>query len=398
MAPPAPEPQALSKAVPPRSPRVRLVAAWIDPRDQSVWSRTLSNLTHQLEELGVWDGYQDATPWPPAAHLVRRWLARTGRLDQSWTLRAEMRLLIAACNATRRPRTPAEVDAWLVPVNVFGQPVTGRLVTWSEMSPSQIAAAYPTHVGSLGFPDLLPRGLASLVRQQERIYRRASVCCVAAEWAGRSLVKDHGVSAARVKVVGYGPNLELAPPPERDWRTPRYLFVGRDWGRKNGDAAVRAFRRLRQEVPEAELHLEGFHPRMDEDGVIGHGRLAADTPEGRAELQSLFARATCFVLPSFVEPFGIVYVEAATAGLASVATSVGGTLTAVGDGGVLVDPHDHDALYRAMRQLARPETARTLGARALARSSLFSWRKSAERLVRAVDPELADAEGFADFL
>ena len=165
-----------------------------------------------------------------------------------------------------------------------------------------------------------------------------------------------------MKVVGYGRNIDVAAPVERDWHTPRYLFVGKDWDRKNGAAVVRAFRRLRRDIPEAELHLEGLHPPVDEEGVTGHGRLNFDSPEGNAQLRSLFARATCFVVPSKIEPFGIVYIEAAAAGLPSIGTSVGGTATSIGDGGITVDPRDDAALYEAMCRLADPETARSLGA------------------------------------
>ncbi len=383
----------------PDLPRVRLVSAWNDPDDVTVWSRTLRNLRSELERLGVFDGYHDVTPWAPATRAVHRWLGLRGRQTPTWPLQIEMRTLTAISNAVARRRQPAPPpEAWLIPVNALGVPVAGTIVTWCEMSPAQIARAFPTYTGSLGYPGLSSRGLAALVRQQSRLYRRAQACCVATSWAGSSLVDEHGIAASRVKVVGYGRNIEVPPPPGRDWSTPRFLFVGKDWERKNGDAVVRAFRRLRQDLPEAELHLEGLHPPMNEDGVTGHGRLAFDTDDGRARLCSLYARSTCFVLPSKLEPFGIVYLEAAGAGLASIGTTVGGATTAVGDGGVLVDPDDDTALYRAMRRLADPATARSLGAAALARSADFSWRQSAERVVRAVDPVRADAAGLAQFL
>jgi glycosyltransferase involved in cell wall biosynthesis len=119
------------------------------------------------------------------------------------------------------------------------------------------------------------------------------------------------------------------------------------------------------------------------EGVTTHGRIDVHRREGKDRLEHLFARATCFVMPSWIEPFGIVYVEAAGAGVPSIGTAVGGTATSIGEGGIRVDPADPRALVEAMTCLAEPERARALGQKALARSVQFTWRKVAERLVRA---------------
>ena len=379
-------------------PNIRLVSAWIDPQDPSVWSRTLRNLTLELAALGAYGGNHDVTPPAFPTRLVQRSLSVTERDCSLWQLRLEGRALIALSNAWHRTRSQEQATCWIVPTGAFGTPVAGRFCTWGEISPVQLTAAYPAYTGSIGFPGLTPRGLRSLVRQHERLYRKATACCVASTWAGDSLQRDLGIDAPKIRVVGYGRNVEVAPPSQRDWTVPRFLFVGRDWDRKNGAAVVRAFRRLREEVPEAELHLEGHHPRLDVPGITSYGRLDLEKPEERAKLDFLFRQATCFVMPSFVEAFGIVYVEAAAAGLPSIATVRGGTVTSVGGGGLLVEPTDDDAIFAAMRRLCEPSLARTLGSRAQARAGEFTWRKVAERVVRAFEPAIADARGYAAFL
>jgi glycosyltransferase involved in cell wall biosynthesis len=379
-------------------PDIRLVTAWIDPQDASVWSGTLRSLTRELSALGAYGGNHDVTPPALPTRLVQRSLSITHRNCYLWQLRLEGRALIALNNAWHRFRDSEQATRWIVPTGALGRPVDGPFCTWGETSPAHLAAAFPTHTASIGFPGLTPRGLRSLSRQHVRLYRKATVCCLASTWAADSLVRDHGIEAAKVRVVGYGRNVEVAPPPGRDWTVPRFLFVGRDWERKNGAAVVRAFRRLREEVPEAELHLEGHHPPIDTPGITSYGRLDLAQPADRAKLEFLFRQATCFVMPSFVESFGIVYVEAAAAGVPSIGTVRGGTKTSVGDGGLLVDPTDDDAIFGAMRRMCEPSFARMLGARAQARAGEFTWRKVAERVVRAFDPTLADERGFASFL
>src|SRR5205814_10495602 len=102
-------------------------------------------------------------------------------------------------------------------------------------------------------------------------------------------------------------------------------------------------------------------------------------------LEQLFATATCLVVPSLLEPFGLVYVEAAAAGVASIAGTVGGTPDSVGDGGVLVDPDDDEALYRAMRTLCDPDTARSLGEIAAARAGAYTWPATTQRVLRSLE-------------
>ena len=170
----------------------------------------------------------------------------------------------------------------------------------------------------------------------------------------------------------------------RDWETPRFLFVASDWQRKNGDAVVRSFTRLRQRLPTARLDVVGNHPRIVVDGVIGHGWLSLADDAQRRQLERLFESSTCFVMPSWCEPSAIAYVEAAAAGIPSIGSTVGGSAHLIGDGGCVVDPADEEGLLDAMLTLADADTAREAGARALARSEQFTWLEVATQILAAL--------------
>jgi glycosyltransferase involved in cell wall biosynthesis len=103
-------------------------------------------------------------------------------------------------------------------------------------------------------------------------------------------------------------------------------------------------------------------------------------------------------MPSLHEPAGIVYVEAASAGVPAIGGTDGGAATLIGPGGITVDPREDEQIYVAMLRLADPETARTMGELARAHSELFTWRKVAERLLRALAIPGVDVSGLADFL
>jgi glycosyltransferase involved in cell wall biosynthesis len=318
-------------------------------------------------------------------------------MDDAWTLAPEMRLVARVSDAARRVRTPQAADGWVHLLGGYGRIVRSRYVTLFDMSPSQLLSFAADSPATFGYPDAKPHQMAWVARRQEGVYRHAHACCVPSRWAADSLIRDHGIAARRVHVVGYGRNVEVPPPEDRDWSTPRFLFIGWDWKRKNGDAVVRSFARLRSDIPTARLDVVGNHPPLDIEGVQGHGSIPFYETSGRALILGLFATATCFVLPSLCEPFGIVYVEAATAGLASIATTIGGTAESVGDGGVLVNPYDDDDIYRAMRELSDPENALALGMVARQRAEAFTWPRCSQRVVRSLDLGFRGVD-LADFL
>lgn len=379
-------------------PAVGLVGAWFDPADLRTWSGMFAHVIDELQAIGVYAGFRDAAPVAPASRLVHRVLTAAGGSTGNLPLRTPMRLAARASAPVVRRRPPAAVDAWIVPAGTLGRPVTGPQVAWCELSPTQLARLGPAGATAFGLPGVSAGQLRAVVAAHRRLHRRARASCAVSFAAARSLVIDDGLDARRVHVVGCGRNIEPDGPVERDWSAPRFLFVGNDWARKNGDAVLRAFTRLRADHPGAHLDVAGGHPPLDVKGVIAHGPLRLDQPADRQRLQSLFAGATCFVMPSRAEPFGIVYVEAASFGVPSIGSASGGPITAIGDGGVLVEPGDDEALLAAMRRLADPAEARRLGQRALARSTRFTWRKVAERLYRATGLPAPDGVALAEFL
>jgi glycosyltransferase involved in cell wall biosynthesis len=243
-----------------------------------------------------------------------------------------------------------------------------------------------------------PANARSWQLRQRTGYLQARACCAMSHWAARSIVHDYGIPSSRVHVVGLGANHEVAPAAERDWSAPRFLFIGNDWKRKNGDAVVRAFGQVRARIPSAQLAVVGLHPRLEVEGITCYGRLALGNPADKHRLAQLFASSTCLVLPSWNEPTGTVHAEAATAGVPSIGTRAGGVITVIGDGGLLVDPSSDAELVTAMLRLSDPVMARRLGAVARARAPLFTWRGVAERLLRALAPPGLDTSGLADFL
>ncbi len=345
------------------------------------WSGIPGGLLRGLRELGVDAAHLSAEP--PRAVRLPLALALSAARGSSRRAVTEGSAEVAALRsiALRARLLWTRGTGPLVQVGTgYAVPPGRPVVTLEDMTIRQAI--------SLGIPEWRAqpeRSVRARLRLQRASYARALGCCVASDWAARSVVADYGVPSEKVHVVGLGRNHDPRPAP-RDWSTPRFLFVGQDWVRKGGPELLRAFGRLRERAAGATLDVVGAHPRLDADGVRAHGPLALNVPGARDRVQELFESATCCVMPSRFEAFGIVHVEAAAAGVPSIGTTVGGAGYAIGpEGGRLVAPGDEEALLRTMFELANPDTAIRMGAAALERSEQFTWRAVAERVLGVLD-------------
>lgn len=179
------------------------------------------------------------------------------------------------------------------------------------------------------------------------------------------------------------PDLERvvrAPDPE-----PLALFLGRRDLAKGADVAVRAIADLRRRHGrDVRLILAG-PPSVEDPGLVA--RVAGEhgvsdlveelAPQDTAGVAALLARAHVMLVPStWEEPYPLVSIEAAAAGVPLVTSSAGGIPEFVGDGveGLLFSPGDHAACADAIeRVLADPEGAATRAAAALSRARTHDW-------------------------
>ncbi len=177
--------------------------------------------------------------------------------------------------------------------------------------------------------------------------------------------------------------------PEREFAPARFLFVGKQWERKGGPTVLRAFERLRRELPDAELTIAGpAKLSVDVPGVQVLGRVSREGSEGAGAMADLYRRATAFVMPSLYEPLGVAVLEAMAAGLPCIGSTGGALPELIEDGvtGLLVQPGDEDALLERMRELATgPDLCRALGDAGASRyRERFTWDAVADRMLEAI--------------
>lgn len=150
------------------------------------------------------------------------------------------------------------------------------------------------------------------------------------------------------------------------------VAVARLQPEKGIDDLVAAAAALRARLPGMRVAVAGSGP--EEEALRAHIECAGLAGSfallgSRSDVGSLLAAADAFCLPSRHEGLPISLLEAMQAGLACVATRVGGVPGMIADGveGVLVEPSDPKALAAALeRVLTDAEAGEAMGARARA--------------------------------
>ncbi len=210
------------------------------------------------------------------------------------------------------------------------------------------------------------------IRMDGAIFGRAAAIIATSRWAKDSLQRLYPSCTAQVHVMPDPVLLEHFDPgwPEaRRLRSgtgaqPRLLFVGGDFVRKGGPELLEAWRAggLHQS---ASLEIVTDWPLGDSlpAGVTITRRVAPHSAAWRA----CWARADGFVMPTRNEAFGLVYQEAAAAGLPAIGTRHNAVpeIVVEGDTGLLVPVRDVGSLVAAMRTLVNdPALRHRMGMRA----------------------------------
>jgi glycosyltransferase involved in cell wall biosynthesis len=151
-------------------------------------------------------------------------------------------------------------------------------------------------------------------------------------------------------------------------------------------------------VPEAFLVLVGDGPQrwgvaaLLEELLPGRHLLLGSVP--RSRMPSIYRRSDVLLHMRQDEPFGIVYLEAASTGLAVVAHDAPDPRWILGETALYADTSDLDAVADALRRAARPETKRALGEAARRRVERdWTWCRQARRYREFFEGVAADRRG-----
>lgn len=309
----------------------------------------------------------------------------------------------AAADGSRSPADMLRLTraVWRERLSVFFCP---SVYTYFPLPPGLTAVVTVHDAIADRYPEL------TLPSWRARLFWRAKVSLALAQarlvltvsdFAAREIADVLRVAPARIRVAVEAPSAVYRPSDAADVASMAakvglplgarwFAYVGGFNPHKHVDVIVRAHAEAaRASGSPPHLLLVGatggdvFHGSQSsihaaiEQGGMGHlVHWTGFVPDD--ELRHLLTGALALLLPSECEGFGLPAVEAAACGTPVIATTASPLPELLAGGGIFVRPRDHEALVRALRTMADDEPARrAMGARALSRAALLTWRRGA---------------------
>lgn len=262
-----------------------------------------------------------------------------------------------------------------------------------------------THLANMEYADFTPAALSSQewLLLEEEVYRNAERIFTRSTNISRSLEQHYGISPEKVTCVYAGTNVMVDNTEIRHDTSvgQSILFVGIDWERKGGPDLVLAFQKLLAKHPQASLTIIGCNPLVDLPNTSVLGRLPVE------ELSQYYLEADIFCLPTHLEPFGIVFIEALSYGLPIIATDIGAIPDFVIEGvnGFTVPAGNIDMLAARLIELVGDNAMQQeygRNSRKLA-DERYNWQSVGNAIRQQIDEDLnlaleSDAGQFMDYM
>jgi len=230
---------------------------------------------------------------------------------------------------------------------------------------------------------------------EREIYENAAMTFTWSSNVSRTLVEEYAVPPDRIACIYTGSNASVPQAQPTDplrYARKEILFIGVDWERKGGPTLLRAFRMLRDRHPDASLTVVSCVPEGEDLSGVNYLGLVS-----LAEIPEHYARASVFCMPTRLEPFGNVFVEAMWHQLPIVATRAGALPDLVEDevNGFLVPPEDATALAERLSELLDdPDRCAKMGLASRNRAAgRYDWPLVAQDMRARIEATLAARSG-----
>lgn len=348
--------------------RVALLAPF-DPMSSGTWSGTPLAMVTALRDAGI-----DLTPVAAFSKFTKLFTTAIskgtrGKISLRWN-RSFVRL--ASWSARRKLRD----GNYHVILAVACSPVSALMRGWpgvvhiSDATPALLRSNYAS------IKALHPAIQRAAEEAELSSFQTCSAIHYPSQWASTSAIEDYDIDPSRIWVIPWGANAVS----KKDFRQRRYeggavklLFIGVDWDRKGGEILLQCSRLLQAQGVVVFTDIVGVSESAARspipDGTTFYGRLDHQQESQRELMERLFEQATVFVLPTRAEALGIVFAEAASRGIPSIAYAVGGVPTVVDSGktGVLlpVEATAEDFAHEIMALLQSSERYADMSAAAI---------------------------------
>lgn len=216
---------------------------------------------------------------------------------------------------------------------------------------------------------------------ETELYQRAQRIFVGGGYVKSHLVAEYGVCDSKVHAVGGGVHpfyLEhMVESVKATWQN-NLLFVGWDFGMKGGSDLLKAFELVRRQRPETRLTIVGPDPAQQR---AQHGVDWVGPVRSREALIRHYRESDLFIMPSYRDSYGFVFLEAMTQGVPCIGSNLNAMpeIIAHGETGYIVPLRDPNALACAILEYYSKSGHRRIMGEAARRRvcDFFTWERVA---------------------
>lgn len=233
-----------------------------------------------------------------------------------------------------------------------------------------------------------PLAMRFLKKWFRKLDGKIAVSKPAMEFVNKYLPGDYTIIPNGVDLAHFSPDV----PPIDEFCDGKLniLFTGRLEKRKGANYLLKAYQRVKEEIPDSRLIIVGPGTRLRnkyEKHVKRHGLkdVVFIGYVSYDDLPRYYKTADIFCAPATGrESFGIVLLEAMAIGKPIVASNIEGyaSLLTHGAEGLLVPPKDKEALAQALISLMTDESLRQqMGARGILKAKEYDWKYLTQRIL-----------------
>jgi glycosyltransferase involved in cell wall biosynthesis len=239
-----------------------------------------------------------------------------------------------------------------------------------------------TFLANFTYPDFdgKKRRPKAWIELEKQLYQNATLNFTRSTNISKSMIEDYGCRPEQVVCIYAGANAQIRDITlgNDNYSNKNILFVGIDWERKGGPELIEAFKKVLAVYPDAKLTIVGCSPTVDAPNVHIVGKVPVE------QVHQYFEQASVFCLPTKLEPFGVVFVEALQYRLPIVGTNIGAIPDFItpGKNGYLVKPGSVDEIAQALIDLVgSPEKCRAFGEESYRiATENYTWERVKDRL------------------
>lgn len=249
-------------------------------------------------------------------------------------------------------------------------------------------------------PSFFPKSYNQLRRISKYAVGKADIVVAVSHATKKDIIKIYPGTEKKIEVIyaGFDNRFENVTVDyykqlkKMNVKNPFFLFVGSYKESKNITNLIKAFSLFCVKNDRYNLVLVGSNFWMDKSILSAinessyKNRIKLTGFVSDENLYALYKSATVFVSPAFNEGFGLTYLEAATFKLPIVASKNGSVFEIFEDSILYCDPSSPDSIVKNLTLVVNNSKLRKkLTEKAYQRSKIFTWDKSAKKLLNIIE-------------